>query len=658
MKKTLMFLSAVALAANVYAADKLEAGTADAPNYYVLKAGRGTPYLAYVDGEPLTTASGAETLLHRTNDLTAANIWAVTPGTEEGTLNIVAYGNSRGLMNFINAEGSYSGSGAVATCVKPKDIYPIYQANGTVSLAINTAAGKATVGETTEYYTLDASNGSDFCGNWVPNDAGTNWSAFQLDMTNGVEAALAAVETAIYAAGLQAVVTTYSNSFTDYMNAVPWVADILQQGIEALNAIEPTAEYQANADAVWAKYTSDASAELNTMFAGKEIAVKNLRRANGGKTAYPSADATSQTFPMVASFTTNDDAVFTLEAAEEGYYFYSATQNVFLAHDSTNGSIITTADKANAQAVKFMLNAHSGFVGVNMLLPGVDGAYALNADQNASTKLVTWYPADGGSIWSIMGASDEDKAKEAIDANVALLEPYVANVPDMVANILTAAIEQIKALTYSETIATEAEAIATKAIADANELLAGGMNGIELTLLNLRQNKFVSVADNEWVYNPYNEAPETVFTFKAQEDGGYILHNEAAGVYFGEAEKEESGQTNVTVATEESASLVVYPFLCKGGAFAGVALALEANPTSATVAINTNANAKILHTYSAGDAGSIFALKAPNTVLDPNAIEEVKAAAKLQGIYDLQGRKLAAPVKGINIINGVKVLVK
>lgn len=39
------------------------------------------------------------------------------------------------------------------------------------------------------------------------------------------------------------------------------------------------------------------------------------------------------------------------------------------------------------------------------------------------------------------------------------------------------------------------------------------------------------------------------------------------------------------------------------------------------------------------------------------SISEI-AAAKQAGIYDLQGRKLAAPVKGINIINGVKTLVK
>ena len=39
-------------------------------------------------------------------------------------------------------------------------------------------------------------------------------------------------------------------------------------------------------------------------------------------------------------------------------------------------------------------------------------------------------------------------------------------------------------------------------------------------------------------------------------------------------------------------------------------------------------------------------------------VDVVEGAVKAEGIYNLQGQKLAAPVKGINIINGKKVLVK
>lgn len=49
----------------------------------------------------------------------------------------------------------------------------------------------------------------------------------------------------------------------------------------------------------------------------------------------------------------------------------------------------------------------------------------------------------------------------------------------------------------------------------------------------------------------------------------------------------------------------------------------------------------------------------PISIYDPAGISEITAGAKAAtAVYDLQGRRLAAPVKGINIINGKKVLVK
>lgn len=56
-----------------------------------------------------------------------------------------------------------------------------------------------------------------------------------------------------------------------------------------------------------------------------------------------------------------------------------------------------------------------------------------------------------------------------------------------------------------------------------------------------------------------------------------------------------------------------------------------------------------------GETKQIF----PITVGTTSGISEIAAEkASANGIYDLQGRKLTAPIKGINIINGKKVLVK
>ena len=601
-----MFLSAVALAAGVYAADKLEAGTADSPNYYVLKAGCGTPYLAYCD-EFLDTPNGVLVRLHRTADLAKANIWAVTPGEAEGTLHITAYGSTRGLMNFVN----YYYQHAYATAAEPQDIYPVYQADGTVSLCLNNSTGYDTVDG---YCTLDANNGSDFCGNWLPGDAGTNWTAYKIDATNGVEAGLATVKQALN----EDLVDQYIGIFNAYIANVPQVAPELNAGIEALNDLEIDVNSAAKISEIYENAISNANTTLNTMLVGKSIAIKNLRRAELGRTSYLAADAKSQTFPMVELLATSPATVFSFEAAEDGYYLYNADQQVYLGDN-----ISTVAKKEYAQTIKLQLNTYGGFTGISMLMPIESNHNALNTSSlEKTTTLVSWSADDAGSIWSLIEASDEAKAKDAIDASVAKLEPYVPALPAMVADILTTAIDQIKALTYSETIATEAEEIANAALASANELLAGGMNDMKLSLMNLRQNKFISIADGEWVYDEYNEAKETIFTFKAQADGGYIIYNEAANIYVGEAETDESVQTNVTVATEEATAQVVYPFLCKGDTYYGVALALEAEPTEATTALNTNNKSTIFHTYRAGDGGSIWSLRFAYNLMAKETIQE------------------------------------
>ncbi|MDE6536110.1 MAG: Omp28-related outer membrane protein [Muribaculaceae bacterium] len=41
-----------------------------------------------------------------------------------------------------------------------------------------------------------------------------------------------------------------------------------------------------------------------------------------------------------------------------------------------------------------------------------------------------------------------------------------------------------------------------------------------------------------------------------------------------------------------------------------------------------------------------------------SSIDEIEATAASTGIYDLQGRRLTAPIRGINIINGKKILIK
>jgi len=131
-------------------------------------------------------------------------------------------------------------------------------------------------------------------------------------------------------------------------------------------------------------------------------------------------------------------------------------------------------------------------------------------------------------------------------------------------------------------------------------------------------------------------------------------------------EAETAGTYNFEIATEEAVALAeeaATPVLVTTtaaialpeGAYTlqvqdGVAGMYPAEATATVKSFSAYMPAEI----AAGIAG--YTLK---KVDDPTGIEEIAVESeKVQGIYDLQGRRLSAPVKGINIINGKKVLVK
>lgn len=670
MNKIVVLLSAMALAVNAYAADKLVAGTADAPNYYVLKAGRGVPYLAFSE-EYINNGAGVETRLYRTTGLSEFNIWEVTPGDEEGTLHIAAFEHNYGLMNFINKDGSFYETNGIATVAKIRDIYPTYNDNGTVSLSINNVQGYETVRNddgtsVTYYYTLDATGGSsEFCGNWIPNDLGTNWSAYKLDMTNGYEDAIAKVTEAMLQETAHKYIDQYVGSLQTYIDNVPWVAAELNAGIEELNNIEIKAGYDTIVAQIWQTTFDNANAKLATVFDGKTLAVRNMAEMNSNfKSNTLAVDTVNHKMVGLDGFS-DPTATFVFKAVEGGYTLYNeATKRYLSSYNSPQYGCIPTAIADSAQVLYPVLHSFDGFSGIAlpMVKNYTETTPGLNMQKRENTKVSYWSISGDAPVWSLVAADEEARVQVAIETGLAALKPYVANVPEMIAQIITPAISTLETIDASTATVTEVNELVESTLATANEALAGAMNGITLSLCNLRQDKFITVVDQEWAYSAYNDTPETSFTFKGQAEGGYILFNEAAGVYVGGTEDvmNEAGQvieTNVLVATEESEAMVVYPFLCSGGEYYGVAMAVEADPTSTTKALNTNNGKKIFHTYYASDAGSIFALVAPNTVI--NSIDEVNAVpVKFQGIYDLSGRKLSAPVKGINIINGKKVLVR
>lgn len=676
MKKIFTVISLAALALNASAYDKLEAGTADAPNYYVIKANRGVPYLAY-------TADGImngdlTTKLYRTSELAEANIWAVTPGSEEGSLLIKNYTNAKGaLMNFLtNDESMFEGkTGGLATTVgTAKDIYPQYLSDGSVGLSLKNAQGFENVGGDVpyRYYSLDATGGaSTFCGNWFVSDdagSGTKWWAYKVDINN-IQGSFDAINQGIIAEKAAAMVQEYINYITIYRNAVPWVATELNAGIDQLNSYVATADYESDIVAIWEATIASANEALGTVFNGKTVAISSLRRAAGNVAPYMGVKDIdgNLSYGEYDSFA-NPNARFTFEVNDEGnYLIYNAETKTYVGNDA-NGYIAATSNKEEAVAFNAALNSNSGYTGV--IFPKVDGnGQGLNFQSWTGGKVSYWSTADGGSIWGVVEASEDAMLKDLVEPKIAALEAYIPSLPEEVVAALREGIANLRGLQASATAAEEATEIYTTAYAAANDVLATGMNDFKLTLENLRAYsqdtncRYLNIADGTFVYAATDEPATTVFTFQLQADGGYVLYNEAAKVYLGEiAEgyRDEAGtyhESEGTMVTEAADAAVIYPMLCSAGEFYGVALAFENDPEGNPQALNMNRNQSILHTYVAKDGGSIFALhvQGDNALL----IDQVAAPAiNAEGIYDLQGRKLAAPIRGLNIINGRKVLVK
>lgn len=606
MKRALTFLSVVALATSVFAADKLEPGTADAPNYYVLKTGRGTPYLAYSE-VVLTTTSGAETHLHRTNELSVANIWAVTPGDAEGTLHIAAYDSTGGLMDFINKDGSFYELNGVATVAEVRDIYPTYNDDGTVSLSINSVDGFEIVRDgdtyvTTNYYTLDATSSSEFCGNWVPNTEGSNWTAYQLDLTDGVDEALNAFN-----------IDKYIHNLNEYITTVPWVEKELNEGLTALNNMGVNDFSPARISAIYKNAINNANDILATIFDGKTLGIKSIRCEDYGTAPYLGIKNTDDSEEYCGTTALIDPtAVYIFNSVGNGgYTIYNENTRTWIGT-----SCSPTTDESQAQTFYPMLHScaiyDKRFYGIALTLTKETTGDALNIQSWENGEFLFYFTNDDGSIWSIVNTNEVDKYREAVEAYVAKLRPYVANVPEGVAAILYKAINQIKGLSFSDNFSDNAENIINSAMDSANEYLASNMNEQNYNIKVLYQDKFLSIADNNWAYTLDNDGEDSKFTFRSVNNGeGYKIYNESTNLWLS-----SSGATT----TDETDALIVYPSLCRGvtyslGSYYGIVLSLE--NTKAAVEATTTVKAttyddilSIGHSSnrSSVDGDAIFAL--------------------------------------------------
>lgn len=133
MKKSLLILSMLALTAtSARAYDTLEPGTADAPKYYTITANRGDNKILTYSYDGVTAGSG-KTHLYRQTEVIPEAIWAVTPGSVNGTIKIQNLVTGQYLMDFQNGfELAFAQMGAIAnTTSTPTDVYYVEDASVT-----------------------------------------------------------------------------------------------------------------------------------------------------------------------------------------------------------------------------------------------------------------------------------------------------------------------------------------------------------------------------------------------------------------------------------------------------------------------------------------------------------------------------------------------
>ncbi len=699
MKKSLLILSVLGLAATqAQAFDRLVVGTPDAPAYYLIYANRGTSYLTYnAEGQEFEIKgkddAGNEivkdaftTHLVRSASISTASVWAISEGSDEGTLVIKAADADAyltGFFNRANDEVSYDVDAYANTVDEATDIYyKEWSATGgnyAYSFSLFDAAGYSTVetGEVKDdgtpitkniFYTLDASNQGDFCTNWYPaGDGGNIWWLIKVPVEPGQT----------IADGLCAMAKASSIATLEgYKGHVPAsVESVLEIGISQINGIAPEADYDSYATKVNESFESTiaaGNAELMNTFNGKTWALKNVRRSALGIATGPYPAASTVNTLFIPSTTVADPYTsFTATSdGNGGYTFYNEASKTYIGtvvENEKNVCVPVTSTDA-AQTLYACLKVSGDYYGVGFCVSDEYEGQGLNMDTSTGNGMVYYNVNDAGSIWEVIEVSQDAMKADIVESVERALSPYIPNV-SCVAPILTKAIEDVKALPYSAEMLTKATQIKENAFADANEYLATQLGGQVFGLKYLRGDNYVAVApgeDGELNYQHVENAldPDAQFTFVAIEDndeGGYLVYNAATETYFGPQQAEEVDANGnlldtLTIVTDEADAQDLYPTLYTYAGFYGIALPFIPGADASTPSINMNGYPG-LHAYMNGDAGSIWGLFDPQDT----SIEEIGAAQSkpaVEGIFDLSGRRLSHPVKGINIINGKKVLVK
>lgn len=643
-------LSVMAMAATSASAyDQFIPGTDEAPNYYLIRTERGNPFLSYSAEGVSNSAEGYVSHLTRLVNATEASLWEVTPGSETGTVVIKNYVGDFYLMNLSTTPADVT---ETAT-----NIYVQQLTDKAFSIGVATSG--------TNF--LDANNWNNNCGFWSANDGGTTWYATKVDLTNADDV-LSAIQAAQYGSDCESA-QKHAIAQLEAYAGVEVVADVIAEGVEAIKSVKSTSDFQTNIDAALQDTWTKAAAMLGTGLNGKTFGILNLRR-EGTDNAYVSVNTTTNNYPGAINMI-DGNVIFEFQSVETGgYHIYNKATSTYMSVGGAITDIFTpTQNESDATAVFPFLNSFDSYSGITFALKAERSQYEGTFNYDPSSQngaLVVWYAdTDGaGSIWNIIEFNEETVVKNITAPYISHLTEYATNV-EPAANIFNAGITKLGELSLSSTIVAEAAAIETETLAFANEFLKAGLNEKSVQLRSLRNGYIIpnevpsqwtiseGVTEETYGYSISTTATDAAnYDFVSGAEGGYTVYSPVTERYFGPF-KQNGGNKSIPQVDKADAALV-YPVLYHNGDFYGVAFPLTDSDAAGTAGLNTNSTG--LHQYQINDIGSIFAIKIMGNATE---IAEISASApSTQGIYDLSGRKLSAPVRGINIINGRKVLVK
>lgn len=575
MKKSLLILSMLAFAATASAFDTLEPGTADSPNYYVIKANRGNYRYLTCD------ATGVDKSLSRTNDLSAGIVWEVTPGTAEGSVNIKNHEAGVYMFNFFDTDGNPTYSGTASVSSDPVDVFPKKMDSGGYALSLYDASGLYNGHEVS----LDAKSGDNLTfGNWHPvNGEGMIYWLSLVDVDN-LDASFAIMN------GVEEL-----SQFVDD----DLLGEFVQEGINKLKALDKATATVADVETIVEEYS------LNSFFASNTFGIKNVCKSDD-KYLRVTDDASGYKYSPNTLYL---ETWFTFMLSGDGFVLYNKLTDTYVKSEEIAGygvDIPTTNTLSEAQVFyiePYTSGEYSGYVLSIAKNPG-NNTFCLHA-QSSGSKFSYWIASDEGAIWTF----------EKIDSSnwVNAYASYLDNVPPTVKTIIEAAFDTEKDKEYNEV----AFANLTQAMADANQELETCLDGDTWTLKNLRRaenpklNHYLSINlkndDFESVEAPLDET--AAFRFELVSDGGYHMYNQKTNKYIAlQTVNEETGaKAYVPVESVDDAQMFYPVIVASSGGYYGVSFCVNADHTGYGFNVDMNAEGKAVP-YSYSDNGSIWAV--------------------------------------------------